>query len=218
MHLSDLTRPKKDGAPYLGKLTDAAGDTHYELAISGPSKLIEAVFAKSDFECGIEPKATADDWVPRYQELWDRNLGLTGADKEPETIAALDKAAPAPATAKNSIVVSTRRTEGQGTWWWFFWPALALPTGANVFFALPPICNCAGAVVPIVGDADLFLSANSPRAPIIAASTRGGTAIDRVAFGPALCWPWQEFVPWFRINAFTTCVTGFSFTGFGVVP
>ena len=86
---------------------------------------------------------------------------------------------------------------------------LALPRGANLFFALPPICNAAGVVVPITGDPDLFLSANGPRNPIIAASTRGAGLIDRVAFGPAICWPWQEFVPWFRVNGFSSCVTGF---------
>lgn len=218
MHLNDLKRPATDGAPYLGTLTDTAGDTHYELAISGPSKLIQTVFAKTDFEYGIEPKANETDWVSRYQELWTRSMGATGGEKERDTVAALDKAPPAAATAKNSIVVSTRRTEGKGTWWWWAWPVLALPAGANLFFVLPPICNCAGAVAPLSGDPDLFLTANGPRTPTLAASMRGAGMIDRVSFGPAVCWPWQEFVPWFRINAFTSCVTSFAMTGFGVVP
>jgi len=98
------------------------------------------------------------------------------------------------------------------------WPLLALPAGTNLFFVLPPICNCAGAVVPASGDPDLFLSANGPRTPVIAASTQGAGLVDRVSFGPAICWPWQEFVPWFRVNAFTTCVTSFVMSGFGVVP
>ena len=67
----------------------------------------------------------------------------------------------------------------------------------NVFFILPPICNCSGVVVPLAGDADLFLSANGPRNPVIAASTRGVGMIDLVSFGPPICWPWLEFVPWF---------------------
>jgi hypothetical protein len=218
MRLNELKHPKTAGAPYLGTLTDAAGDTHYELAISGPPKLIEKTFAKTDFEYGIEPKSTETDWVSRYQEVWTRSTSRTGAETEHETVAALEKAPPAAPDAKNSIVVSTRRTEGRGTWWWWALPVIALPAGANLFFVLPPICNCAGVVAPISGDPDLFLSANGPRTPILAASMRGAGLIDRVAFGPPICWPWQEFVPWFRINAFSACVTSFSMTGFGVVP
>jgi hypothetical protein len=125
---------------------------------------------------------------------------------------------PGAATAKNSIVVSLRRTEGEGTWWWFWLPALALPAGANMFFTLPPICNASGVVVPLRGDPDIFLSANGPFTPVLAASTLGTGAIDRVAFGPPICPPWAEFVPWFRVNAFSACVTGFGMSGFGVIP
>jgi hypothetical protein len=216
MRLKDLKRPRTSGHPYIGTLTDAAGDTHYELAISGPSKLIQKAFGDSEFDWQIDPKATEHDWVPRYQEMWAQHIELDGTSKVPETVAALAKKAPVAATPVNSIVVSVRRAQGEGTWWGFWWPALALPRGANLFFVLPPICNCAGAVIPVAGDPDLFLSANGPRNPIIAASTLTAGFIDRVAFGPPICWPWQEFVPWFRINAFTTCVTGFSMTGFGI--
>jgi len=218
MRLKDLKKSDTDGVLYAGTLTDSVGDTHYELAISGSSKLIQKVFADSEFEYQIEPKANEKDWIDRYQEIWDRNTIMDAALGNPETFAALDKAGPAAATAKNSIVVSLRRTEGQGTWWWVWFTLLALPAGANLFFILPPICNCSGFVVPVTGDPDLYLSANGPRNPIIAASTRGAGAIDRVAFGPAICWPWQEFVPWFRVNAFSTCVTSFGMSGFGVVP
>lgn len=218
MRLKDLKRPRTDASPYLGTLTDAAGDTHYELAISGPGKLIQKTFAETDFQYQIDPKANETDWVPRFQEMWAKNMAPDAAKAPPETIAALDKKTPTAATPLNSIVVSVRRTQGQGTWWGWWWPLLALPRGANIFFVLPPICNCAGVVVPITGDPDLFLSANGPRNPIIAASTRGAGLIDRVAFGPAICWPWEEFVPWFRVNAFSNCITGFGMAGYGVVP
>lgn len=217
MRLSDFERPEKAGAPFVARLTDAAGDSSYELAISGPRVLVQKVFAKSDLDFTIDPKASGDDWPRRFEEIWRKTTG-PGGEKEPETVAALRKRPPAAAAAKDTIVVSARRTEGEGTWWAFTWPALALPAGANIFFVLPPICNCAAAVVPISGDPDLFLSANGPRTPVIAASTRGAGLIDRVAFGPAICWPWTEFVPWFRVSAFTTCVTAFVMTGFGVVP
>src|SRR5947207_10616334 len=177
MRLKDLQHPQTEGAPYLGTLNDSGGDQHYELAISGASKMIEKIFAESEFEYQIDPKATEKNWVPKYQEMWDRNTAAGAVGKGPETIDALDKAVPAGATAKNSIIVSIRRTDGKGTWWAFWFPLLALPAGANVFFILPPICNCAGVVVPLSGDPDLFLSANGPRTPIIAASTLGAGAI-----------------------------------------
>jgi hypothetical protein len=223
MNLKDLKRPRTDGDPYLGMLTDSAGDTHYELAISGSSKLIQTVFAKSEFEYRIDPKATEKDWAPRYQEMLARHAGNAGDAPQAETIAALRKAPPAAATPKNSIVVSVRRTEGQGTSWMWFWPLFTLPTGANLFFVLPPICFCAGVVIPArgdPGDPDLFLTANGPSGPLIAASLLGPGAIDRVASPRQnqFCWPWEEFVPWFRVNAFTKCTASFIMAGFGVVP
>ena len=218
MRLKDLKRPRTDGAPFVGTLTDLAGDTHYELAVSGPTKLIQKTFAESDFEYQIDSNATEKDWVPRYQKLWDARAVEDAASATAESVDALAKKTPAAATGTNSVVVSIRRTKGQGTWWAWWVPAMALPRGANVFFVLPPICNCSGFVVPLAGDPDLFLSANGPRTPVIAASTRGPGFVDRVAFGPAICWPWQQFVPWFRVNAFTNCATAFGMTGFGVVP
>jgi hypothetical protein len=217
MRLEDLTRSRvAGGSHYAGTLTDSAGDEHYELGISGPASLIQKVFAKSDFEHWIEPKATAKSWPSRSRKFWATYASAgTG---ELETIAALEKAPPAAPTPKNSIVVSLRRTEGQGTWWAAWWPLLALPAGANVFFLLPPVCNCFGFVVPVTGDPDLFLTANGPTTPTIAFSMLGPGAVDRVSFGPAVCWPWTEFMPWFRVNAFTACTFGFGMSGFGVVP
>jgi hypothetical protein len=218
MRLKDFKRPRRDGEPFIGTLTDSVGATHYELAISGSPKLIQQAFAESELEYIVDPKATESNWVPRFQNMWMDKTGKRPRSEQPETIKALSKRMPPAASAKNSIVVSLRRTQGQGTWWAFWWPALSLPAGASLFFVLPPICNCSGVVVPISGDPDLFLSANGPFNPIIAASTLGVGAIDSVAFGPAICWPWQEFVPWFRVRGFTKCVTAFGMTGFGVVP
>jgi hypothetical protein len=217
MRLRDLKHPRTEGDPYVGTLKDSAGDTHYELVISGSSRLIQKVFAESDFEYQIDPNATEKDWILNSQKMWERHARLDGLNT-PETIAALETSLPGPATGRNSIVVSVRRTEGQGTWWGWWWPLLALPAGRSLFFTLPPICNCAAFVVPSIGNPDLFLSANGPFTPVIGFSMLGPGAIDRVAFGSPICWPWAEFVPWFRVFASTTCVTGFGIAGFGVVP
>lgn len=95
---------------------------------------------------------------------------------------------------------------------------MALPAGSSAFFVLPPICNCFGVSVPAAGNPNLFLSANGPFTPIIAASTNGPGVVDTVAVGPAICWPWTEFVPWFRVFAASACVYGFGMSGFGVFP
>jgi hypothetical protein len=50
VNLKDLSRPEASGAPFLGRLSDSAGNTHYELAISGSSSLIEKIFAELEFE------------------------------------------------------------------------------------------------------------------------------------------------------------------------
>jgi hypothetical protein len=223
MKLTDLKRPRVDGEPYVAAVTDVAGDAHYELAISGSSKLIQQVFAKSEFDYRIDPRATEKEWASRYQEMVARATDLAGAVNRPHTVAALGKKAPAAATARNSIVVSVRRTEGQGTSWMWFWPFFTLPTGANLFFVLPPICFCAGVVVPAPGnsgDPDLFLTANSPTGPLMGSSTLGAGFVDRVASPRQnqFCWPWEEFVPWFRVNAFTKCTASFIMAGFGVIP
>lgn len=218
MRLKDMKRSRSDNSPYLGTLTDVTGATHYEIAISGATKLIQNTFGEVEFQYQIDPHATDADWIARYQKMWARQVGDAAASETHETTAALTKKGPPPSTAQNSIVVSVRRTQGKGTWWAFAFPPFPMAVRTNVFFTLPPICNCSGIVAPLSGDADLFLSANGPRNPVIAASTRGVGQIDLVSFGPAVCWPWQEFVPWFRVNAFTTCVTSFAMSGFGVFP
>jgi hypothetical protein len=220
MQFGDLRRTEGAKPTFVGTLTDNVGDSNYELSISGQPALLKQVFAESEFESLIDPRANETDWIPRYQDIWSGKTAMADDLAEPETIAALDKARSeeTPATAKNSIVVSMRRTKGKGTWWWFWFPTLAIPRGVSVFFVLPPICNCSGFVLPVSGDPDLFLRLNGPFAPFAAASTRGPGLIDSVSFGPPICWPWQEFVPWFQVRAFSTCVANFGMSGFGVVP
>lgn len=218
MRLSDLEYSRTGRVRYTGTLTDSAGDAHYELGISGPPALIKKVLTESQLDYSIEPKATEKDWGARSSEFWERHAGAAAGVRELETVDALSVRPPAPPTTKNSIVVSIRRTEGKGTWWGFWWPLLSLPAGSSAFFVLPPICNCFGMSVPVSGNPNLFLSANGPFTPIIAASTNGPGAVDAVAVGPAICWPWTEFVPWFRVFAATACVYGFGMSGFGVFP
>jgi hypothetical protein len=218
VRLSDLERQRGGAIRYLGTLSDSAGDTSYELAISGPARLIDKAPADSDFEHGSNPQQPRRNWATRTRKFWYRHAGENRRPREHETFAALARKPPPATNAENSIVVSVRRTEGEGTWWGFWWPALGLSAGSSIFFLLPPICNCSAFVMPASGDPNLFLTANGPATPLLAASTAGPGAFDSVAFGPAHCWPWTEFVPWFRLVAVTTTVFSFGMTGFGVLP
>lgn len=218
MRVSDLERQRSGAVRYLGALSDSAGDAFYELGISGPARLVEKAFAHSDFEYAIEPKATQKDWPARTRKFWNRYAGESRGPREHETVAALTRKPPAAANSKNSIVVSVRRTEGEGTWWGFWWPLVGLSAGSSIFFLLPPVCNCSAFTLPASGNPDLFLTANGPATPLLAASTAGPGAFDSVAFGPALCWPWTEFVPWFRVGAVTSTVFSFGMSGFGTFP
>ena len=218
MHLKELRRSGKDVARYAGTVADKAGARHYELTISGNRRLVEKVFAKSDYDIRIDAGAGERDAEKLAQELWKRHSTRQVKDSPGESIDSLRKTLPRAASRANSLVISLRRTDGEGTYWSAFFPALVLPTGASLFFVLPPVCNCFGTVFPLTGDADLFLSLGSPFAPIVAASARGGTAIDSVAFGAPFCWPWTQVVPWFRVFGFTPAVTGFLMSGFGTFP
>jgi hypothetical protein len=218
VRLSDLERSRAGGGRYVGTLTDSAGGAFYELGVTGPAALIRKALGESELEYSIETKATDKEWADRSRAFWDAHAGPNAGVRELETVSALSARPPKAATAKDSIVVNIRRTEGKGTWWGFWWPLLALSAGSSVFFVLPPICNCFGIVVPTSGNPNLFLTANGPFTPIIAASTNGPGSIDAVAVGPAVCWPWTEFMPWFRVFAATSCTFGFGMSGFGVIP
>ena len=218
MHLKELRRSGGDVARYAGTVADVAGARQYELTISGSRRLVEKVFAKSDVDIRIDAGAGERDAEKLSQELWQRHASRDVHASPAESIDSLRKTLPKTASRASSLVISLRRTEGKGTFWGAFFPALIVPRGVSLFFVLPPICNCLGAVFPLSGDPDLFLSLGSPFAPIVAASARGGTAIDTVAFGPTLCWPWAQVFPWFRVFGFRPGVTGFLMTGFGTFP
>ena len=170
------------------------------------------MFQKSDAEIEIDPHASDEIAQKRIAELRDNYSRSAkaplvddgkGAFKKPQI--KIDE--------KTSIVVSLRRTRGEGTFWAFFVPFLLIPRGINLFFVLPPVFSCTGSVFPLTGDTDLFLTINGLFTPTVAMSIRAGSAIDSVAFGPLPVRPSLPFVPFFRVNGFTTTLTGFFMAG-----
>ena len=67
---------------------------------------------------------------------------------------------------------------------------------------------------PLAGDPDLFLTLNSFAPPIVAASVRGAMAVDAISFGTAFCFP--LFLPFLRVNAFSTTVFNISAYTFSI--
>jgi hypothetical protein len=208
MVISQLTQTKGPDTRWITGLADTTGNATYELAIRGPKDMVMRVFERSDFEFEIDPNAFGEAAQRRLKQLFDKySVNAKDPFVDPG-----QNAFKKPASAideRKSIVVSVRRTEGRGTFWALFFPLLALPRGFNLFFILPPVSFCQAWVLPVLGDADLFLTLNGPMPPIVASSTLAGTAIDTVSFGLT-----GVFVPFFRVTGFTTAVTGFLMAGF----
>jgi hypothetical protein len=219
MQLKDMKRTGKAGATrHVVSLADDLGKSDCELSIHGPAKLVERAFEKCTFDISIRPKATAADSETQSREMWRRYYPTAKPLVEAPGLELFDKRKVAQPTKGNSLVISLRRTRGEGTLWSGLFPNLFIPAGANLFFGMPSVCNCSGALFPSSGDSDLFLTLNGITTPTVAASVKAGTAIDSIFFGSSICWPWAEFWPFFRVNGFATGVSTFWMTGFGVFP
>jgi hypothetical protein len=217
VRLTDLERSGRGTAlRYQSAINDDLGAADYELSISGPPALIAKVLAKSEFEILISPRAGEKDAQARALEMWHQHADAAPGSGEAPDIKRLFKKTPAAATPANSILVSLRRTRGAGTFWAGWFPTLFVPAGASLFFALPPVCTAFGTLFPISGDPDLFLRLNGPTAPIVAGSAGAGLARDTVSFGPWVCWPWTQFVPFYQVLGFLTSVTDIFIGGHGV--
>ena len=209
---SELKPTSKGGRTWTTALKDTLERDDYEMAIRGPAPLVSRAFAKSDFEIQIDTALSGEAAQKRIAEslakytatVKDRyvDVGETALKKPAEKI-----------SERRSVVVSFRRTRGEGTFWAIYLPILFVPAGVNFFFALPPVRTCVASVFPISGDPDLFLTLNGVFTPTVAASILGGTAVDTVSFtsGAPFFFP---FVPFFRLNGFATGLTGFFMAGF----
>jgi hypothetical protein len=221
MKLTEMNRAAKQVGRYTLTLADDQGAPDYELTITGPRALVEKVFAKSDFEITISPKTNQKEAERRANAIWKKCSSTLVKEVAPaEDIDSLLKSAPKDATAKNSIVVSLRRTRGEGTFFAFWFP-LFIPRGVNVFFVTPPASfYCTGSVSPSSlvpgGDADLFLSLNGFSTPPVASGTLSGLATDTVSFivpvvviPPGLIIKSPAVVPCYRVFGFSTCYANF---------
>ena len=220
MKLTDMKLTGKEVARYTLPLADDQGAEDYELTITGTRVLVEKVFAESDFEITISPKTSEKEAENQANKLWKRYFSTMVKEVVPaEDIDSLLKPTPKGATAKNSIVVSLRRTRGEGTFFAFWFPLL-IPRGVSVYFATPPASfYCTGSVTPSSllpgGDADLFLTLNGFSTTLVSSGTLGALATDTVSFVvpfiviPPLIIKSPAVVPCYRVLGFTTCRANF---------
>ena len=223
MNLKDMKRSGKEAARYTLTLADDQGAKDYELTITGTRALVEKVFAKSDFEIIISPNTNEQEAERRGNALWKKHSATVKDVAPAEDTYSLRKSAPKNASGKNAIVISLRRTRGEGTFLSLWFPALFIPRGVSLFFAAPPAVHlCQGSVFPLPlvgGDPDLFLTLNGFSPPVVSSSTRGGPAIDTVSFIvpiafivptiPPIIIRSPPVMPCYRVLGFSTSLTGF---------
>jgi hypothetical protein len=217
MRLSDLNPPQGKNGVYTGLLPDVSGNRHVEITLSGPRPLVERTFADVDFEFTIDPKTTAKDADRLSQALWNERVAPRLKPAPAATAAAIGRKLPKPSTSKDSVVLSLRHVEGGGTWWGGWMPRIAIGPLKSLYVVLPPVCTCWGAIMPVAGTPNLFLTINTPSPPFTAFSMNPGLMVDSISYSGPSCWPWTQFMPWFRVaSGFTTSVTDVAVSGHGL--
>jgi hypothetical protein len=197
---------------YSTPLRDDKGEpAAYELLLVGSEDRVKEAFGDSDFEVTVSPGVGQEEWEAEVE----RRLGIAEHVVPPDAFDDLKSlfkpSAPDP-SADDSIVCALRRERPGGTGLALVVP-LFVPTGANLFFLFPPAFVCTAGLLPVSGDPDLFLMANSFTAPPIARSTFSGLTPDSIRFTTTLS---AQFFPVFRVRGFLASVTTFAGASFGL--
>jgi hypothetical protein len=215
MKLSDLKCSDAERPVYSASVADVDGNSRYELAITGPSAIVEEVFAKVDFDLEIVPGAKPGDFDEQSQRFLQRRIGDRKFGSAPldEIVAQIGrKPLPAPGDLKEKVTVYLRPTEGEGTFWGMWFPFLVVPLGVALFFVLPRVWTTWSVVLPRTGNPDILLFRDAPLPPPVATALSPALVADGLSFtGPPL--PWAQFHPFHMVFTFTP---GFAWTDFGV--
>lgn len=190
---------------------DANGKATHALELIGPSAAIRRAFRESDFEVAVNHSQRQEDWEEAAGRAFEGRAQTMG---EARSITDFMKPQAPKASPQRSAFVVLRPLE-PGRSFYVLSVGFIIPTGWSVFFVLPWACSVFGLLIPATGDEDLFLSLNGPFTPVVAASALGGLAWDRVSFSGA-CWPWTQFIPFFRVLGFRGGACSFTWGGFGV--
>jgi hypothetical protein len=196
---------------YTAALSDDRGEQAYQLLLVGEEGRLKETFGESDFDITISPDVEQEEFMAGAE----KKLGLTELVVPPDAFDDFPALFPEPApkpSAKNSVVCALRRARPGGTGFALLVP-LFVPAGANVFFLFPPAFVCGGAVLPVSGNPDLFLNANSFVGPPVTFSAFAGLTADAVRFATS---PFAQFFPIFRVRGTLASVLTFAGASFGL--
>lgn len=82
-----------------------------------------------------------------------------------------------------------------------------------MFFLFPPAFACTAAVLPVSGNPNLFLNANTFTGPPVRTSAFGGLTPDRVSFTTS---PFAQFFPIFGVVGALSSLGTFAGASFGL--
>jgi hypothetical protein len=205
VRLDDFER-SSDGefSRFLTRVPDVAGVEEFELRIAGPGKLVEEMLAEATIDLTID--SSRDELEPESQIRREFDSAHEEQRRAMWELAALDdidqllKPTPPPPERDSSVFAAIRPvSSGGGTTYVLDVLNVTIPARSSLFTGGWWVNRADAFVAPSSGDQDLFLHSFGPNGPVLAASRRGGTALDLV--GPVrLTFPW---VAWFRVFGFT---------------
>jgi hypothetical protein len=212
MRLSEFKEQGKGSERWLATtVKDSSGQSTHRLELLGHAAMLRRAFGESNFSVTLNHSRQQRDWEEAVSRVFEGQVPNMG---DTRNIADFMKPQTPKASRQKSAFVVLRPTVPSKTFY-ILSVAFVIPTGWNFFFVLAPCCSVFAVVMPVTGDQDLFLSLNGAFTPVVAASTLGGLAWDRVSFSGA-CWPWTQFVPFFRVRGFIGGACSFTWGGFGV--
>lgn len=205
MRLDDFER-SSDGefSRFLTRVPDVAGVEEFELRIAGPGKLVEEMLAEATIDLTID--SSRDEPEPEsptrreFDSAYDEQRRAMWELATLDDIDQLLKPTP-PAPERDSSVFAAIRpvSSDGGTTYVLDVLNVTIPAGSSLFAGGWWVNRADAFVAPFTGDQDLFLHYFGPTGPVLAASRRGGTALDVV--GPVrMAFPW---VAWFQVFGFT---------------
>jgi len=198
---------------YIANVKDVAGSEDYQLVVAGSDARIKRILKDTDFDINIDPKAAEDEWTEIQKTVWEEQKATLSSLASLENVSSFFKSQLPNPSIDNSIFISLRRIRGEGS---LYRVALrfGLPRGQSIYVSLPWVCQCYCTAEPESGDTDLFLSINSTTAIPVASSRLSGTQIDSINYG-GFCWPWSNFIPYFRVYGYTATVVRLYYGGWG---
>jgi hypothetical protein len=187
---------------FVTRVSDAASEEEFEIAIAGPGALTKRMFGKAEFDLTIDSGRSQDQVIADVEPALREQQRSMWASAALDDIDALLKPPPARPEPKSTVFAAIRPVAGHGTPFAFIATSFFVPAGVSFFFFGSFVFTAVGSLVPMSGDQDLYLRLFSPTSPIVAASRGIGTSLDVVWF----TFPLFPVVPVFEVRGWATGV------------